>query len=224
MMGYYEKLAVQKKVLADNDGELPHMENENEAEYDIMEDMLDGTGDTGTEGKYAVKSKPKYTYEEAISSLLDDKLKVTRDKRKERASTKMAWQIIQTSAVVRYLQYCAEGIGKMDASVLVANFLYPRLHKGQYERGSYKPRTIRFWGAEYLEKGILVEYKQGQHTKTNSIITDEHVQITPRASLRFMKDEHRTPANFRILLIDKHFLRRFQMHRKKLASAIVRDG
>jgi hypothetical protein len=30
MMGYYEKLAVQKKVLADDDGELPHMEHENE--------------------------------------------------------------------------------------------------------------------------------------------------------------------------------------------------
>ena len=66
----------------------------------------------------------------------------------------------------------------------------------------HKSRSIRRWADSYLQTGKFPYFGQGKYMKTHSIVTDENVQELLKTHLRRMKDEDRTPENFRQLLND----------------------
>ena len=134
---------------------------------------------------------------EAIEYLRNYDAKVTRNARDAKNEKLMDWEKIVARAIWKYLQLRLAGQGMMQASAATAFYLYPEAGQRCETQECYKARCIRQWTKEYLQSGRLPEYRQGKHAKTQSIITDENVQVKLRTHLRNMKDELRTPENFR---------------------------
>ena len=135
----------------------------------------------------------RYTRREAISVLSGDA--VTRNVRIEKKRGLEHYEVIQSMAIIRYLQLLTEGYSLMKASISVATVLY-----GKNARSSYKARSIRGWAKLYLQTGEIRKFQQGKNVKTASVITDEHIAHILRNYLRAMKDEDRCPKTFQELL------------------------
>ena len=139
---------------------------------------------------------PKYTdVSSALEALLETDANVTRNVVSEKRKGLMGWEVLRANAVARYFQLREEGKGKMEASAHVAENTY--FKKG---RDSYKARSIRGWADDWLREGKFQDYVQGQHVKTETVITQEGVQAMLRGKLRKMNDEDRTPEAFMTLL------------------------
>jgi hypothetical protein len=94
---------------------------------------------------------PRFTMLSAIENLLSVEANITRNKKLEKQSFLMKYQSVQGLALVRYFQLILEGVDKMKASAEVALVLY-------HKRGtsSYKARSIRGWGKQYLQTGTYL--------------------------------------------------------------------
>lgn len=167
-------------------------------EHDDSEDSEDFTEDEMNEPKTSGKSSPmknireaNLTIQEAIEQLQGDSFKADRSIAKNKKRNILPWQTLQARAVALYLRQIQENVSKMKASSYVANIIYDKSGKW-----SYKARCIRDWAEAFLMDGKFKSYKQGQHRKTYSIITDENVQINLRAYLRALPDKDRTPLVF----------------------------
>lgn len=180
--------------------------DEGEVDYsefcDIFDEILECRIDGGSSGSSSVRKSRdnvvvecRYTRMEAITALLDNEAKVTRNVAIESKRGLEHYQIMQAAAIVKYLQLLEEGKPVMKASLLVASILYRKQN-----HNSYKARCIRGWAAHYLEKGELKKYLQGKNVKTSSIITDENIASLMKSHLRLMKDEDRSPTSFQALL------------------------
>jgi hypothetical protein len=108
---------------------------------------------------------------EAIQYLLENEAYVTRNCAIEAKKDLELWQVIQATAILRFLHLVSEGTSKMKASRAVASMLYQKS-----EAKSFKATSIRHCAKEYLVTGSLVKYTQGKFVKTSSVIFDENVQ------------------------------------------------
>ncbi|CAG8633195.1 7491_t:CDS:2, partial [Dentiscutata heterogama] len=68
-------------------------------------------------------------------------------------------------SIHRYIQLLLEGQGKMDAANQIACFIW--------NKGSYMAKCVWIWGNHYIKTGELLPYRQGKHTKLESLIDDE---------------------------------------------------
>jgi hypothetical protein len=69
-------------------------------------------------------------------------------------------------ALLKYFQLIlVEQKTRMDASAAAADALYSKQGKD-----SFKAKSIRRWAEAFLSTGKLVTHRQGQHTKTFTII------------------------------------------------------
>jgi len=99
--------------------------------------------------------------------------------------------LTSTFQVLRYLELRKRGLGKLDASVTIAELLYNKASKF-----SYKSQCIRNWAQYYIKNDCFPDYKAGLHAKTYSIIFDEKVQILLKKRLADMEAKNRTPYLF----------------------------
>ena len=111
--------------------------------------------------------------------------------REERRTKIKPWQLLQALSVREYFEHFKAGMGKMQASFEVARMYY----KSQ-TIWSYKGRSIRHWADFYLENYSFPEFKQGQHSKVESVIEDADIQVAFKSILRSMNDSDRTPLAF----------------------------
>lgn len=163
-----------------------------------METTTDAILELYDDDECSFECSGKLSIEQAIEALR----KVgepSRNQREESRREESHWETIQALAVLRYLQTIKEnGPGdKMRASQMVAELIYS---KTSYF--PHKSRSIRRWADSYLQTGKFPYFGQGKYMKTHSIVTDENVQELLKTHLRRMKDEDRTPENFRQLLND----------------------
>ena len=91
---------------------------------------------------------PKHSMESAISHLLNEEGKGTRNKKIEQKNFLERYQTVQAMALIRYFQLILEGTEKMRASAKVANNIYNK--KGIW---SYKARSVRGRADQYLTTG-----------------------------------------------------------------------
>ena len=101
------------------------------------------------------------------------------------------WQLLQALSVCQYFEHLKAGMGKMEASFEVARTYY----KSQ-TIWSYKGRSIRLWADYYLANYSFPVFKQGQHSKVESVIEDADIQVAFKSLLRSMNDSDRTPLAF----------------------------
>lgn len=111
------------------------------------------------------------------------------------------WEINRARAVFKYFSLLGEGVKRMDASAITTSFLYPIKRNNEVMSveeaiTSYKARSIRNWGEEYLLTGEFPQYSQGKHVKTFSVFNNEMNQATFLTYLRNCTDIERTPENF----------------------------
>lgn len=168
----------------------------NDDDYDTEDEMNDGGGVQDDQDEEIVGDK--FTMLQAIQHLLSNEAKITRNAKEDKKDALMMWQKVQAMAVLRLLQRCVNGEGKMEASADIARSLY-----GTNGAECYKARSMRYWMEEYLKTGRLVTYKQGKHAKIYSIITDENIKQQFRIHLRGLTDLERTPQKFMFDLNEK---------------------
>lgn len=144
--------------------------------------------------------KSHYSIEEALENL---RPLVIDSRAVSSVSNKLLpWEITRARAVYKYFLFLCEGVSKMQSSGNVAYFFYPHATKKKTlmtmagASKSYKARTIRSWGDQYLDTGAFQKYKQGQHVKTFSVINDETNKKMIQSYLRAITDEERTPSIF----------------------------
>ncbi len=117
-----------------------------------------------------------------------------------------AWKLLQSLAVLRYLELIQNGTNKMSASFEIAKLFY-----NSKTVTSYKCHAIRQWAKYYEQNKSFTEVKQGifqhfltvvynviigHHYKSKSVIRDVDVQIRIRQMLREIADINRTPEVF----------------------------
>ena len=124
----------------------------------------------------------KLQIREGIEMLLTGEANLCRNISVNKKNKIDKWYYIQALAVLRYLQLVDKNCHKMAASENVASILFNEPNKG-----SNKSRQIRAWADYYLSHQELMQYRQGQHSKTFTIITDESVQKTLKEWLRKLK-------------------------------------
>ena len=84
----------------------------------------------------------------------------------------------------------------MEASIEIAGVIFAKSTTDD----SYKARCLREWGATYLKFGTLPQFRQGKHSKGDSIITDDYVKRILIEQLRLLDDNSRTPSTFAKIL------------------------
>jgi len=191
-----------------------HEDNDTDDEADLAEvDSIPRPHSTSSSSSSSsVLYANMYTPAQAIKHLVQNEAHVTRNVVTE-AQAGSRDEFRQALAIQRYLEYLEEtpGMGKMEASRRVAEFLY-----GKKDRNSYKASCVRQWSAHYLRTGKLLEYQQGKHPKTDSIFTRENVKAKFQALLRSIKDEERTPGHVADLLNNHGYLK--ELHEDAPAS------
>ena len=145
----------------------------------------------------SIFEKPKYkrgmmyTEAQAIKHLKSGLAKPSKDKKFE--SKNSFFDRTVARCIVDFFQVKKDyHMGKVQASICVA---YHQFQKSN-TNDSYRAQCIRQWAQSFLVTGDLPKFKQGQHVKTHTIITDESVQSLLRDELRAMEDFDRTPLNF----------------------------
>lgn len=111
------------------------------------------------------------------------------------------WEVNRARAVFKYFTLLLEDKGKLAASAETALAFYPLKGHGSTavvrsadeSKTCYKARSVREWGEEYLVTGEFPEFKQGEHSKTFSIINNEMNRAELTAQLRSWSDVERTP-------------------------------
>jgi hypothetical protein len=140
----------------------------------------------------------KYTPTRAIDILTKSLAKPTKDREFEKKNSFFDRTVAR--CIVDFLQVRRDSrIGRVAASICVA---YHQFQKSK-TKDSYRAQCIREWAQNYLLNGELPKFKQGQHVKTQTIITDELVQEQLRTELRAFPDFERTPLNFMNALNDR---------------------
>lgn len=82
------------------------------------------------------------------------------------------YQRIKALSILHYLQLPEKGHGLIHALEIFVESHFTKIKTGKW---SYKSRCVRSCTTEYLQTGIFKKYKQLQHIKTSSIITEENV-------------------------------------------------
>ena len=116
-------------------------------------------------------------------------------------NAKKPWEINRARAVFKYFTLLQEDVGKFAASAETALAFYPMKGSGlsavvrsaEQAKTCYKARSVREWGEEYLITGECPEFKQGEHSKTFSIINNEMNRVELTSQLRSWSDVDRTP-------------------------------
>ena len=88
------------------------------------------------------------------------------------------WEVNRARADFKYFSLLGEGKLKMTASALTTSFLYPvkknkEVMSVEEAAWSYKARSVRKWGEEYLLTGEFPQYHQGKHVKIFSVFNNE---------------------------------------------------
>ena len=81
-------------------------------------------------------------------------------------------------------------------SRLALKFDYESLLLGFPKLEALRIAAGKYFGVHYLMTGKLPEYRQGLHSKSKSIITNEEVQATFKMHIRDMTNLERTPRRF----------------------------
>lgn len=99
------------------------------------------------------------------------------------------YDYLRCLSIRRYMQLLLDGQGKMNASNHIA--------QAMWNKGDYMARCIRKWGAHFIQTGELLIYRQGKHTKLESLLNDEDFKEDCQAWLRQQKPESRSPGNLK---------------------------
>ncbi|CAB5365859.1 unnamed protein product [Rhizophagus irregularis] len=99
------------------------------------------------------------------------------------------YDYLRRLSIRRYIQLLLDGWGKMDASNQIAQTMW--------NKGDYIAKCIRKWGAHFIQTGELLVYRQGKHTKLESLLNDEDFKEECQVWLRQQKPESRTPGNLK---------------------------
>ena len=83
-----------------------------------------------------------------------------------------------------------KGVKKIEASNDIAELVF-----NTTSEHSYRARAIREWANYYLRHKKLQEFRQGKHSKTFTIITDEAIKEELRIKIRTLKSVERYPEN-----------------------------
>ena len=99
------------------------------------------------------------------------------------------YEYIQLLSLHQYYQLCLNGMGKMNASLQIAeNF---------WRKGDYMSRCIRTWGKYFLLNGELPVNQQGKHTKIECLLDSEDFVNQCQKWLRQQKPESRLPKELK---------------------------
>jgi hypothetical protein len=162
-------------------------EDINDETSDVELDFLDERKD-----EESVKESPQNIM--AILETLDQNNKSAlptnvRDEKKNMDVSKH--QFLKYLCVKSYFNKRLLGLGKMAATNEVAQTVF---HKSPAIKKSYKALSIRQWANHFLQHKELKSSRQGKHTKTFTIITDEAVKDQLKIKIRALKSEQRYPA------------------------------
>ena len=187
MTSYYVRIERRQNVQQnDNPGEAGELHEEERAFQDIVNNILQAAQTIDTK---------KFTVLTAVEHLSSNEASVTMNSNdmKNKMKTQDLWQTKIAMALLYYFNLLKNRQPKMEASGKAAEVFF------QKENGisSYKAACIRRWGEFYLRTGLLPTHRQGQHSKSDFVISEEHVQTSLKAYLRGLKNDERTPAKFK---------------------------
>ena len=74
-----------------------------------------------------------------------------------------------------------------------------------WNKGDYMARCIRKWGTHFIQTGELLVYRQGKHTKLESLLDDEDFKEECQIWLRQQASELRSPRNLKIYIEETVF-------------------
>jgi hypothetical protein len=97
----------------------------------------------------------------------------------------LTYDYLRCLSIRRFIQLLLDGQGKMNASDNIAQIIW--------NKGNYMARCIRKWGTYYIRTGKLLIYRQGKHTKLESLVDDEDFKEECLMWLRQQAPESRSP-------------------------------
>ena len=90
-------------------------------------------------------------------------------------------------SIRRFIQLLLDGQGKMNASNNIMQTVW--------NKGSYMACCIRKWGTHFIKTGELLAYRQGKHSKLESLLNDEDFKEECQIWLRQQTPESRSSKN-----------------------------
>ena len=166
--------------------------------FDILID--DETESEKTRSTNESRSSNMYSVKTGILAIskIDDKGKSLTGNSKDTIFEKSNAFInrLVAKAIHSYLILLNAGMCKMVASRQVAGHLFEQQKAMLAKKDTYRAQCVRQWSREFLLNGKLPKFKQGQHIKTATIITNEAVKVQFTTYLRGLEDFDRTPERF----------------------------
>ena len=102
------------------------------------------------------------------------------------------YDYLRCLSIRRFIQLLLDGQGKMNASNSIAQIIW--------NKGNYMASCIRKWGTHFIRMGELLVYRQGKHTKLESLVNDEDFKEECLMWLRQQVPESRSPKNLKIYI------------------------
>ncbi|CAB4387720.1 unnamed protein product [Rhizophagus irregularis] len=74
-----------------------------------------------------------------------------------------------------------------------------------WNKGTYMATCIRKWGTHFIQTGELLIYRQGKHSKLESLLNDEDFKNECQIWLRQQMPESRSPTNLKTYIEETVF-------------------
>ncbi|CAB5376582.1 unnamed protein product [Rhizophagus irregularis] len=107
------------------------------------------------------------------------------------------YDYLRCLSIRRFIQLLLNGQGKMDASNNISQTIW--------NKGTYMATCIRKWGTHFIQTGELLIYRQGKHSKLESLLNDKDFKNKCQIWLRQQMPESRSPTNLKTYIEETVF-------------------